>query len=111
MSAQPAPDAAAVPVRVAIPQQLRTLAGVASSEVVVQAATPLTVRSCLDALETTHPTLVGTVRDRGTGRRRPMIRIYADGEDLSDEPPDTPLPARVTDGAEPLRLVGAIAGG
>jgi sulfur-carrier protein len=69
------------------------------------------VATTLDALEAAHPRLIGAIRDRGTGHRRPMIRIYADGADLSNEPTDTPLPPAVVAGREPLRLVGAIAGG
>jgi sulfur-carrier protein len=99
-----------VAVRVAIPHQLRKLAGV-TGEVTVHALAPVTVGATLDALEAAHPPLCGTIRDRETGKRRAMIRIYAAGEDLSDAPRETPLPGRVADGEEPLRLVGAIAGG
>jgi sulfur-carrier protein len=99
-----------VPVRIAMPHQLRQLARV-TGEVTVQTAAPVTIGATLDALEAAHPTLRGTVRDRETGRRRAMIRIYAAGEDLTDAPRDTPLPPRVAAGEEPLRLVGAIAGG
>jgi molybdopterin synthase sulfur carrier subunit len=72
---------------------------------------PVTVAAVLDALESAHPVLAGTIRDRGTGRRRAMIRVYADGEDYSDTWSDTTLPDAVIAGREPLRLVGAIAGG
>jgi sulfur-carrier protein len=99
-----------VAVRIAMPHHLRRLAQV-TGEVVVHAATPVTVGAALTALEDAHPTLHGTIRDRTNGRRRPMIRIYAAGEDLSDAPADTELPALVAAGREPLRLVGAIAGG
>jgi sulfur-carrier protein len=101
---------APVAVRIAMPHHLRRLAQV-TGEVVVQTAPPATVGAALTALEDAHPTLRGTIRDRTDGRRRPMIRIYADGEDLSDAPADTELPAAVMAGREPLRLVGAIAGG
>ena len=97
-------------VRVAMPQQLRALAGV-TQDVLVSVAAPATVGAALDALEAAHPTLLGTIRDRETGRRRPMIRVYAGGEDYSDASADTRLPASVVSGGEPLRLVGAIAGG
>jgi sulfur-carrier protein len=109
----PAPyrlDEGAAAVRIAMPHHLRRLAQV-TGEVVVQTAAPVTVGAALTALETAHPTLYGTIRDRASGRRRPMIRIYAAGEDLSDAPADTELPGPVVAGQEPLRLVGAIAGG
>ena len=106
----PTPMHATTPIRVVMPHQLRRLARV-TGEVAVEVALPATVSATLDALEADYPSLVGTVRDRGTGRRRPMIRLYADGEDLSDVPVDTPLPDPVTQGREPVRLVGAIAGG
>ncbi len=104
------PEDGVAAVRVAMPQQLRTLARI-SGEVVVEVAAPVTLRTTLDALEAAHPTLTGTIRDRHTGQRRAMVRLYADGEDLSNVPPDTPLPEPVVAGREPLRLVGAIAGG
>jgi sulfur-carrier protein len=111
-SASPAP-AAVDPhdhVRIALPHQLRRLARV-TGEVTVVVAPPATLGVVLDALEAAHPALVGTVRDRATGARRAMIRIYADGEDFTDAPRTTRLPEPVTTGREPLRLVGAIAGG
>jgi sulfur-carrier protein len=100
----------AAAVRIVLPAQLRDLAKVAG-EVVVRVAPPVTIAATLDALEHAHPALVGTVRERETGARRPMIRIYADGEDYSNAPTTTALPGPVRDGREPLRLVGSIAGG
>lgn len=97
-------------VRIAMPHQLRDLARV-TGEVVVEVDEPVTLGGVLDALQAAHPALSGTIRDRSTGRRRPMIRIHACGEDLSDAGPDWPMPLEVVDGREPLRLVGAIAGG
>jgi sulfur-carrier protein len=111
-STSPAP-AAADPhdhVRIALPHQLRRLARV-TGEVTVVVARPATLGAVLDALEAAHPALAGTVRERATGARRAMIRIYADGEDLTDAPQTTRLPEPVTTRREPLRLVGAIAGG
>ena len=55
--------------------------------------------------------LRGTLRDHVTRKRRPFVRFFACEEDLSHEPPDTPLPAAVTSGAEPFLIIGAIAGG
>ena len=103
----PSPSPATV--RVVMPRQLRDLAR-AEGEVVLEVA-PATLGAALDALEAAHPALLGTIRDRESGRRRAMIRIYAAGEDCSDAGPDAPLPASVVEGREPLRLVGSIAGG
>jgi hypothetical protein len=97
-------------VRVVLPSHLRNLARV-QGEVVVVAALPVTQRSVLDALEAAYPMLGGTIRDRGTGRRRAFIRFYACERDLSNDPPDAPLPGRVTSGEEPFLVVGAMAGG
>ncbi len=100
----------AIVVRVALPHQLRHLARL-RGEAVVEVTPPVTVAAVVDALEAAHPPLVGTLRDRETGRRRAMIRIYADGEDYSNAPLTTELPPVVVSGREPLRLVGSIAGG
>lgn len=104
------PGGAGVPVHVAVPTQLRDLAR-SNGDLVVTVPPPVTVQAVVDALEDAHPTLAGTIRDRATGRRRAMIRVYADGEDYSDTWVDRELPRAVLDGREPLRLVGAIAGG
>jgi hypothetical protein len=97
-------------VRVVLPAHLRTLAHV-SGEVTVQAAGPVTTASVLDALEALHPQLRGTIRDPVSGRRRAFVRFFAERQDLSHEPPDAPLPDAVVRGAEPLLVVGAMAGG
>jgi sulfur-carrier protein len=97
-------------IRVVLPPHLRTLARV-GGDVELQVDGPVTQRSVLDALETRYPMLRGTIRDRVTQRRRPFLRFFACGEDLSHEPPDAPLPDAVASGAEPLFVVGAIAGG
>lgn len=97
-------------IRVALPHHLRTLAGV-GTEVTLEVSTPVTMGRTLDALEAAHPVLRGTIRERATGRRRAFVRLFADGGDLSDAPPDTLLPATVRAGRAPLRVVGAIAGG
>jgi molybdopterin synthase sulfur carrier subunit len=97
-------------IRVVLPAHLRTLAGV-SSEVVLTVAPPPSVRTVLDALEARHPPLRGTLRDHTTGKRRPMIRFFACAQDLTLQPADTPLPASVARGEEPLLIVGAMAGG
>lgn len=97
-------------VRVILPQHLRTLARV-DGEVQLDISGPVTVISVLDALETRYPMLRGTIRDHTTKRRRPFIRFFACEQDLSHESADTPLPAIVASGAEPLLIVGAMAGG
>jgi hypothetical protein len=43
--------------------------------------------------------------------RRPYLRFFACGDDVSHGPPDAPLPEAVARGAEPLFIIGAIAGG
>ena len=93
-----------------LPYHLRTLARV-EGEVQLELPAPITIGSMLDALEARFPVLRGTIRDHGTLRRRPFIRFFACREDLSLDPPDTPLPAAVLDGSEPFCIVGAMAGG
>ena len=97
-------------VRVKLPTHLRRLARV-DGEINVDGAEPVTLAAVLDAVESLHPELRGAIRDRATGRRRAFVRYFACEEDLSHEPPDTPLPEPVTRGAEPLLVVGAMAGG
>ena len=97
-------------IRVVLPYHLRNLARVAD-EVPLEVPAPITIGSVLDALETRFPMLRGTIRDHGTLQRRPFIRFFACKEDLSLDPPETPLPAAVLDGTEPFLIVGAMAGG
>jgi hypothetical protein len=97
-------------IRLILPAHLRTLAGI-GGEVEIEVEGEATLRSVLDALEARYSTLRGTVRDQVTAQRRPFVRFFACGEDLSHQSPDVPLPAEVALGAEPLLLVGAIAGG
>jgi hypothetical protein len=97
-------------IRVVLPYHLRNLARV-GNEVQVDAGSTPTVGSVLDAVETAYPILRGTIRDHGTHQRRPFIRFFACREDLSLEPPGTPLPDAVVTGAEPFLIVGAMAGG
>jgi molybdopterin converting factor small subunit len=102
-------------VRVVLPAHLRNLAGV-HGEVVVCVADPvLTQRAVIDAIESRFPVLGGTIRDRRTGKRRAFVRFYCCEQDLSNEPPDAPLPdvvaAAIAAGTEPFLVVGAMAGG
>jgi sulfur-carrier protein len=97
-------------IRILLPQHLRTLAHV-GSEVELQIEGPVTQSSVLDALEARYPMLRGTIRDQVTQQRRPFLRFFACEQDLSHQPPDDPLPHAVASGAEPLIILGAIAGG
>src|SRR5262245_61238938 len=97
-------------IRVVLPAHLRKLARV-EREVALEVAGPVTQGSVLDALETRYPMLRGTIRDQVTHRRRAFVRFFACEQDLSNEPPDALLPDAVATGAEPLLVVGAMAGG
>ncbi len=97
-------------IRVVLPPHLRGLARIAG-EVELEIEGPATQRSVLDALEIRYPMLRGTIRDHITQQRRPFLRFFACGEDLSHELPDAPLPDAIASGAEPLLILGAIAGG
>jgi hypothetical protein len=97
-------------IRVVLPPHLRTLARV-DGEVQLDVETPLSPRAVLDALEAKYPMLRGTIRDHVTQLRRPMVRFFACGEDLSHESPDAPLPDAIAKGSEPFVIIGAIAGG
>jgi sulfur-carrier protein len=97
-------------VRVVLPTHLRRLARV-DGEVRVAVDAPATLGGVLDEMETAYPVLRGAIRDRATGKRRPFVRFYACEQDLSHDPPDTPLPERVVTGDEPFLVIGAMAGG
>jgi molybdopterin synthase sulfur carrier subunit len=97
-------------IRVVLPAHLRALAHV-GGEVELQIQGEATPRAVLDALEDRYPMLRGTIRDRVNGRRRAFVRFYACEQDLSHDPPDSPLPELVVAGAEPFIVVGAMAGG
>jgi sulfur-carrier protein len=97
-------------IRVALPFHLRNLAH-AGNEVTLEVEGPVTQRAVLDALEANYPMLRGAIRDYGTLQRRPFLRFFACEEDLSNDPPDKPLPEPVASGKEPFIVIGAIAGG
>ncbi|TMC25642.1 MAG: MoaD/ThiS family protein [Chloroflexi bacterium] len=97
-------------IRVVLPTHLRRLAQV-GGEVQLEVHGPATQQSVLDALEAGYPMLRGTIRDQVSHQRRAFIRFFACEEDLSLEPPDRPLPDAVATGAEPLLVIGAMAGG
>lgn len=106
----PGSDHRPMTIRVVLPAHLRTLARV-GSEVKLDVPGPATLGGVLDALEAEYPMLRGTIRDQVTRARRPFLRFFACEEDLSHDPPETPLPAAVVSGAEPFLVVGAMAGG
>ena len=97
-------------IRVVLPHHLRTLARV-GDEVHLDPNGSATVRGVLDALEAKYPVLRGTIRDHETQKRRPLVRFFVCGEDVSHESPDDPLPDAVAKGSEPFFIMGAIAGG
>ena len=97
-------------IRIVLPHHLRTLARV-GDEVQLDLNGSATVKAVLDAIEAKYPMLRGTIRDHVTQQRRPLVRFFACGEDISHESPDTPLPAAIANGSEPFFVMGAIAGG
>ena len=97
-------------IRVELPQHLRTLAHV-GHEVEIHVEGPVTQRTVLDAVEERYPMLKGAIRDHATKQRRAFLRFFACQEDLTHDPPDTPLPEAVVSGKEPFIVLGAIAGG
>ena len=97
-------------IRVVLPYHLKTLARI-SGDVELEVAGPITRRAVLDALEARYPMLRGTIRDHVTLERRPFLRFFACEQDLTHESPDALLPEAVVSGAEPLFIIGAIAGG
>ena len=97
-------------IRVVMPAHLRTLAGV-SGDVTVEIDGDVTRRSILDALESRYPMLRGTIREHVSGERRPFLRFFVCGEDITHNSPDDPLPEEIVSGKEPFYVIGAIAGG
>jgi len=97
-------------IRVVMPAHLRTLAGV-NGDVTLEIEGDVTRRSILDALESRYPMLRGTIREHVSGERRPFLRFFACGEDITHKSPDAPLPDEIVSGKEPFYVIGAIAGG
>jgi hypothetical protein len=95
---------------VVLPAHLRSLAGV-QGDVQLELEGDVTRQSILDALETRYPMLRGTIRNHVGGERRPLLRFFACGEDVTHEPADAPLPPAIASGSEPFYIIGAIAGG
>jgi hypothetical protein len=97
-------------IRVVLPFHLRTLARV-DGELTLAVDGPVTQAAILDALEARYSMLRGTIRDHSTKRRRPLVRFYVCGKDVTHDPPDAPLPQAVAAGEAPFLVIGAIAGG
>ncbi len=97
-------------IRVLLPTHLKNLAQV-TGEIQLDLTGPVSQSTILDALESRYPMLRGTMRDQVTHKRRPFVRFFACQQDLSHEPPETPLPAAIATGAEPFLVIGAMAGG
>jgi molybdopterin synthase sulfur carrier subunit len=97
-------------IRVILPSHLNTLAGI-NGEISVEPKGDACVRTVLDAIENQYPMLKGTIREHETHKRRPLVRFFACGEDISFEPFDHVLPSKISSGEEPFLIVGSIAGG
>ena len=97
-------------IRVILPHHLQTLAR-CEREVSLEVDGKVTQRSILDALEARYPMLKGTVREHVTLKRRPRVRFFVCGEDVSLDAPDKVLPEAIAKGDAPFMIVGAVAGG
>lgn len=97
-------------ITVVLPAHLRSLAAV-KGDVQLEIEGEVTRHSILDALEARYPMLRGTIRNHVGGERRPLLRFFACGEDVTHEPADAPLPQAIASGSEPFYIIGAIAGG
>jgi hypothetical protein len=97
-------------IRVILPHHLQTLAN-CEREVSLVVEGTVSQRSILDALEKEFPMLKGTVREHVTLKRRPRVRFFVCGRDVSLDPPGAELPEAIANGAEPFMIVGAVAGG
>ncbi|HWK81188.1 MAG TPA: MoaD/ThiS family protein [Thermomicrobiales bacterium] len=102
-------DTSTATIRVLLPGPLRALAHL-DGEIDLEIGAP-SQRGVIDALETRFPQLKNTLRDAIKDRRRPKIRFYACGKDLSHAGQDDRLPEAVLAGTEPYLIVGAISGG
>ena len=98
-------------IRVVLPHHLRNLAKAGNDELELELDEQATIGQVIDAIEASYPMLRGTIRDHGTQKRRPLVRFFACGEDVSHESFETPLPDPIVHGNEPFFIIGAIAGG
>jgi molybdopterin synthase sulfur carrier subunit len=97
-------------IRVLLPFHLRTLAHI-EGELAMEVNKPVTLKAVLDEIEDQYPMLRGTIRNHLSQQRRPLLRFFACEKDLSHQSLEAVLPEAVVSGAEPLLIVGAIAGG
>ena len=97
-------------IRVILPTHLWRLANT-GREIEIEVDGPVSISAVLDTIEAQYPMLRGTIRDHATKERRAFVRFFASGEDWSHEPADKPLPDEIMQGKEPLRIIGALAGG
>ncbi len=97
-------------IRIVLPHHLQTLAG-CEREIRLSVEGTVCQRSVLDALEAAYPMLRGTVREHVTLKRRPRVRFFANGEDVTFAPKDQALPEAVANGEQPFMIVGAVSGG
>lgn len=97
-------------VRVELPSHLRVLAH-APREFAITVSGPVTQAAILDEIEAAYPMLQGTMRDHSSKIRRPFIRFFGCGVDLSHISPHEELPQAIASGEEPFLIIGAIAGG
>lgn len=80
-------------------------------EVAIEVPLPCSLSTMIDVLETTFPALRGTIREPGKNARRPFVRFFIAGDDWSAHALETELPTVVTSGAQPVLVIGALAGG
>lgn len=95
---------------VKLPPHLRTLARI-NADLRLDITGPATMRAVIERVEAEYPMLSGTIRDHNSQQRRPYLRFFACGKDISHEPLHTALPEAVISGREPLIILGAISGG
>jgi len=99
-------------IHVILPFHLLKLAGIGQGdEVSLEVDEPVTLNAVVDALERDWPPLRGTIRNPYKSTRRPLVRFFACGADISHNPLTDVLPEPIQCGDEPLIVIGAIAGG
>jgi molybdopterin converting factor small subunit len=94
-----------MPISVRVPAQLRDLAA-GAAVVHVEAGTPATVATVLDALATVHPALERRIRDE-QGQMRPHINAFVGADNVRDrDGTATPI-----DDDQELTIIPAVSGG
>ncbi len=97
-------------IRILLPYHLRNLAQV-EDEITLKVEGIVTLNSIINSLVAEYPMLQGTILNHLNQKRRPLLRFFVCGEDITHDSMDTPLPDAVLNSTEPLIVVGAIAGG